>query len=289
MTPAGDGWWRWDRRRRGIRRGGIVVDYAFVLDGAEPALPDPRSAWQPHGRARPEPHVRRRRSFAWTDDGWRGPRSGAGVLGAVVYELHVGTFTPEGTLDAAVTRLDHLVDARRRRRRADAGGGLPGPLGLGLRRRRPLGRARRLRRPGRPPAVRRRLPRAGPRRRASTSCTTTSAPAATTSRGSAPTSPRRTTPRGARRSTSTTPGRPRCDGSSSRARCAGSATSTSTHCASTPCTSSRTTRSRTTSPSCPTPWPPWRPMLGRPLDLVAESDLNDTVDGHARPRRAVGG
>ena len=47
--------------------------------------------------------------FAWTDDAWRGPRSGAGVLGSVVYELHVGTFTAEGTLDAAVARLDHLV------------------------------------------------------------------------------------------------------------------------------------------------------------------------------------
>ena len=41
--------------------------------------------------------------------GWRGPRDGQGVLGGVVYELHVGTFTAEGTLDAAVERLDHLV------------------------------------------------------------------------------------------------------------------------------------------------------------------------------------
>ena len=40
--------------------------------------------------------------------------------GAVIYELHVGTFTPEGTLDAAIERLDHLVDARRRHRRGDA-------------------------------------------------------------------------------------------------------------------------------------------------------------------------
>ena len=41
---------------------------------------------------------------------WRGPRSGTGVLGSVIYELHIGTFTPEGTLDAALARLDHLVD-----------------------------------------------------------------------------------------------------------------------------------------------------------------------------------
>ena len=43
--------------------------------------------------------------FAWTDDGWRG----LPLPGSVVYELHVGTFTAAGTLDAAVDRLDHLV------------------------------------------------------------------------------------------------------------------------------------------------------------------------------------
>ncbi len=41
--------------------------------------------------------------------GWRGPRDGAGTLGAVFYELHVGTFTPEGTFAAATAHLDHLV------------------------------------------------------------------------------------------------------------------------------------------------------------------------------------
>ncbi|MFL6151596.1 MAG: malto-oligosyltrehalose trehalohydrolase [Ornithinibacter sp.] len=130
MTPAGDGWWRWDGPAPGDdpasgrepasggdttsgegdgAASGGALDYAFVLDGAEPALPDPRSAWQPHGV-----HAASRTfdpsAFPWTDGDWRGPRSGAGVLGAVVYELHIGTFTPEGTLDAALTRLDHLVD-----------------------------------------------------------------------------------------------------------------------------------------------------------------------------------
>ena len=38
-----------------------------------------------------------------------GTRGGRGVSGGVVYELHVGTFTPEGTFDAAVAHLDHLV------------------------------------------------------------------------------------------------------------------------------------------------------------------------------------
>jgi maltooligosyltrehalose trehalohydrolase len=78
-------------------------DYAFSVDGGE-AMPDPRARWQPagvHGRARlVEPS--RRRDL----DAWRGFPLGA----AIIYELHVGTFTPEGTFDAAITRLDHLLD-----------------------------------------------------------------------------------------------------------------------------------------------------------------------------------
>ncbi|HYN68187.1 MAG TPA: malto-oligosyltrehalose trehalohydrolase [Ornithinibacter sp.] len=113
MTPAGDGWWRWepgpDALGDGTASGPVVLDYAFLLDGAEPALPDPRSAWQPHG-VHGASRVFDPSTFAWSDDDWRGPRSGTGVLGSVVYELHIGTFTPEGTLDAALTRLDHLVE-----------------------------------------------------------------------------------------------------------------------------------------------------------------------------------
>jgi maltooligosyltrehalose trehalohydrolase len=114
MTPEGDGWWRWappaaegDGDATASGRS-TELDYAFVLDGAHPAVPDPRSAWQPHGVHGPSRTFDSSR-FAWTDDAWRGPRSGAGILGSVVYELHVGTFTAEGTLDAAVDRLAHLV------------------------------------------------------------------------------------------------------------------------------------------------------------------------------------
>jgi maltooligosyltrehalose trehalohydrolase len=46
----------------------------------------------------------------WRDSAWAGTRSGRGVLGGVVYELHVGTFTEAGTLDAAGERLSHLVE-----------------------------------------------------------------------------------------------------------------------------------------------------------------------------------
>ena len=101
MTPEAGGWWSW------VAPHGESLDYAFSLDSGDP-LPDPRSAWQPHGVHGPsrtfDPGVHR-----WSDRGWRGPREGRGAVGGVLYEMHVGTFTPEGTLDAAVGHLDHLV------------------------------------------------------------------------------------------------------------------------------------------------------------------------------------
>ncbi len=103
MVPTGHGWWRWTGGGAGA-----AIDYAFVLDGEDPPLPDPRSAWQPYGVHGPSRTVDTA-TFPWTDAGWPGTRGGSGVLGAVVYELHVGTFTRQGTFDAAVERLDHLV------------------------------------------------------------------------------------------------------------------------------------------------------------------------------------
>ena len=82
---------------------GAGDDYAFRVDGGE-AMPDPRSRSQPagvHGPSRLVEHPRTRER-----DGWRG----FPIRDAVIYELHVGTFTPEGTFDAAITRLDHLVE-----------------------------------------------------------------------------------------------------------------------------------------------------------------------------------
>ncbi|KRE43540.1 malto-oligosyltrehalose trehalohydrolase [Knoellia sp. Soil729] len=105
MAPAEGGWWRWE----GDHTAYAELDYAFVLDGEEPALPDPRSAWQPQGVDGPS-RLFDVHAHEWSDAGWRGPRGGAGTLGGVIYELHVGTFTPEGTFDSAVGRLDHLVD-----------------------------------------------------------------------------------------------------------------------------------------------------------------------------------
>lgn len=79
------------------------TDYLLSVAGGEPR-PDPRSARQPNGVHGPS-RTYDPTTFAWTDHDWPGRE----VLGGVLYELHVGTFTPGGTLDAAIDRLDHLV------------------------------------------------------------------------------------------------------------------------------------------------------------------------------------
>jgi maltooligosyltrehalose trehalohydrolase len=103
MQQADGGWWTVE-----VADAGPGTDYAFRVDGSDP-LPDPRSSWQPHGVHGPS-RVFDPERFDWSDGSWTGPLDGAGVLGAVFYELHVGTFTAEGTLAAAEGRLGHLVD-----------------------------------------------------------------------------------------------------------------------------------------------------------------------------------
>jgi maltooligosyltrehalose trehalohydrolase len=75
-------------------------DYEFVLDGVP--LPDPCSRWQPHGLRGPSRILDTRR-FEWS-----APRPGVTPDELVLYELHVGTFTPEGTFDAAIEHLPAL-------------------------------------------------------------------------------------------------------------------------------------------------------------------------------------
>ena len=99
MAAAERGWW--SVSAAGSRPG---VDYAFALDEGSP-LPDPRSPWQPNGVHAPS-RIVDHADFRWTDAGWQAPPLGAGV----VYELHVGTFTPLGTFESAIERLGHLVD-----------------------------------------------------------------------------------------------------------------------------------------------------------------------------------
>ena len=97
--PDERNWWR-------LAVDGAVAgtDYGFLIGEDSKCYPDPRSLWQPdgvHGLSRVYDHA----EFAWKD-----ARFEAGPLaGGVVYEMHIGTFTQEGTFDAAVGRLDYLA------------------------------------------------------------------------------------------------------------------------------------------------------------------------------------
>ncbi|MDF3289997.1 malto-oligosyltrehalose trehalohydrolase [Streptomyces silvisoli] len=98
--PARTGWWLTDGAGAPPHEDG--TRYAFVLDGGEP-LPDPRSRRQPDGPDGPSAVVDHARYT------WRHPWTGRQLPGAVLYELHIGTFTREGTFDAAAARLAHLA------------------------------------------------------------------------------------------------------------------------------------------------------------------------------------
>ncbi|MBT2514353.1 malto-oligosyltrehalose trehalohydrolase [Arthrobacter sp. ISL-30] len=99
-----DGWWTVRDTGPGKEGSGHETDYGYLVDGEGP-FPDPRSLRQPRGV-----HELSRTfdptEYAWTDAPWKGRE----LQGSVIYELHIGTFTPEGTLDAASEKLDYLVD-----------------------------------------------------------------------------------------------------------------------------------------------------------------------------------
>lgn len=97
MERAEGGWWRVSAQVPDGR-------YAFSLEGGDPR-PDPRSLSQPDGVHAASALVDLT-AYEWSDSDW----TGAPLQGAVLYELHLGTFTPEGTCAAAIGRLDHLVD-----------------------------------------------------------------------------------------------------------------------------------------------------------------------------------
>jgi maltooligosyltrehalose trehalohydrolase len=79
--------------------------YRFRLDGAADLYPDPASRFQPEGPFGPSQIVDPA-AFAWTDRGWKGvPRDGQ-----VIYEMHIGAFTAEGTWDAARRELPELAN-----------------------------------------------------------------------------------------------------------------------------------------------------------------------------------
>src|SRR5579885_2962017 len=88
-----------------VAEAGPGTRYRFRLDGGERALPDPASRCQPDGPHGPSEVIDPGR-FAWSDAGWRGvpPRR------LVIYEMHVGSFTPEGSWAAATARLPALAE-----------------------------------------------------------------------------------------------------------------------------------------------------------------------------------
>jgi maltooligosyltrehalose trehalohydrolase len=77
--------------------------YGFIVDGDGP-FPDPRAAFQPSGVHGPSQWIDHAR-FRWSHDGWQQPPLGA----ALIYELHIGTFSAAGTFDGAIAHLDHLA------------------------------------------------------------------------------------------------------------------------------------------------------------------------------------
>src|SRR5262245_13225181 len=79
--------------------------YEFRLDGMPRHYPDPASRFQPIGPHGPS-QVVDPNSFPWTDHEWRGIR----IEGQIIYEIHIGTFTEEGTWSAAETYLPELAE-----------------------------------------------------------------------------------------------------------------------------------------------------------------------------------
>jgi maltooligosyltrehalose trehalohydrolase len=78
-------------------------DYGFLLDDDPHAYPDPRSQSQPNG-VHALSRIYDPSAFSWHDERWQSPP----LSSAILYELHIGTFTQEGTFDSAIARLDYL-------------------------------------------------------------------------------------------------------------------------------------------------------------------------------------
>jgi maltooligosyltrehalose trehalohydrolase len=98
--PDESGWWSAE-----VDQAGPGTDYAFLLNDDATPYPDPRSPWQPNG-VHSASRVYDHGAFTWSDGRWQG----GPLTGAIIYELHVGTFTREGTFDAAIGKLDHLFE-----------------------------------------------------------------------------------------------------------------------------------------------------------------------------------
>jgi maltooligosyltrehalose trehalohydrolase len=101
MTRVGDRG-RWQAE---VADAGPGTEYGYLIDEDPTPYPDPRSQQQPsgvHGLSR----IYDQHAFSWSDAKFQAPP----LASAIIYELHVGTFTTQGTLDSAIAKLDHLVD-----------------------------------------------------------------------------------------------------------------------------------------------------------------------------------
>ena len=99
MEARPGGWWR-----VALPVSDSPVNYGYLIDEDPILLPDPRSVWQPdgvHSTSRSYDHT----VFPWQDATWKGKP----LAGGIIYELHIGTFTEAGTFDSAIDKLDHLV------------------------------------------------------------------------------------------------------------------------------------------------------------------------------------
>ena len=292
-----------DRRARGARGGprpatpngyfsgeteGRAGDrYGFRVNGSERLYPDPASRYQPEGPHDPSEIVDPS-AFQWTDRAW----SGVSLAGQVLYELHTGTFTQQGTWRGCCGPVGGTGDARDHRHRADADRRIRRPFRLGLRRRRSVRAVAPLRHVpttcGRSSTARTRSGSAS----SSTSSTTISVRPGTTSACSRrPTSPTGTRTNGATPSISTAPTPVRCASSSSPTRDTGSTSFTSTGCGSTP--RSRSSTRRRDNVMAAIGDRVREKARGRRTIIVAENEPQDTrlvrpaAQGRLRPRCAV--
>jgi maltooligosyltrehalose trehalohydrolase len=98
--PDDRGYWSCE-----VEDAGPGTDYGYLLDDDSKCYPDPRSEWQPkgvHGLSR----ICDQAAFEWSDAGFEA----SPLASAIIYELHIGTFTPEGTFDAAIGKLQYLTE-----------------------------------------------------------------------------------------------------------------------------------------------------------------------------------
>ncbi|WP_295129129.1 malto-oligosyltrehalose trehalohydrolase [uncultured Chitinophaga sp.] len=98
MLPEEEGYWSYSMP--GCPSG---LRYHYLLDG-ELHRPDPASRSQPDG-VHGDSEVTDTDAFNWSDHGWKG----IALKDMLIYELHTGTFTPEGTFDSIISRLDELL------------------------------------------------------------------------------------------------------------------------------------------------------------------------------------